>query len=589
MMPTQRTSRLEHALDAFSALLAAPPAPPTLREDHRPDSDALAALDERFGELAEDDDPVASARALAARARLRLLIAREPNALEAAEQSARLALARLDCRRATEHALAAAVVLAEVLAERCRIVEPAQRTRVERARLALEPYEILALQADDALRLAELRGALSRIVGERYTGERDGNLIDAVMLGEAALPQLREAHRPESIRLPLLLLHLGNCCARIGIRHRDWLTRGQGFYREGMASVDAAAYPRLHRVLDGNAQMMAGLLAQDSRHDALPEMEMVSRFMAAMQDGVEADDRDGAEAQGRGFLRWAWSLDTAPNRHVAGAHLALARLAAAGERWPETQLQAYQAALVGHLLAARDPEMADLAAHAASLLRDALTATGRQSEFAAADRQVRRAGAEALAAWQAAVRSDGGAFIEAIEQCLARYPEFPPAWRLLAQRHYQAGSVTEAGEAARRCLALQPNDVDALVIRAVVATRDQDSGSARDAWGDVLAVAPDNAAALASRGRLLAQAGRWPEALADADRLVAGEPGLGAAYLLRADCREAVGDLDGALRDLAQARALIDDEAARSELDRRLRGLRTGCAPGDGRPPGGRT
>ncbi len=364
-------------------------------EDSEVDVPALAQAVVRFRRAAAGAQAVGAAgdegRACALEAQAQISLPKSRETVLAAEAAARRALGLLSAVSDRAEVLAAYVVLGQGLAQLATIVDQEQRARVQSARAVLEAAEILALQADDAFALARIRASLSRVLGERFQGDREENLMDAVVIGEQALPVLRAIHHADSQELPALLNHLGNCCVKVSIAFRDWLRRGQGHYREGAAAADPVRYPRLRRVLENNVAMTENLLAQDAKYYALPEQEVVSRFAAATEDAMERGDGEGAQAQALGFLRWAWSLPQTPNVHIGEAHKLLGKLAMARGVWDEAERHFYESALVLSAVLPPQHHWAHLKSEALTLLTEAMNRGGRGGLAEAAARQAQQA------------------------------------------------------------------------------------------------------------------------------------------------------------------------------------------------------
>jgi Tfp pilus assembly protein PilF len=547
-------------------------------EDLLPDAALLAGAIERFERGVEQARAAGSANdeglAWLARAEAQMLLPRSMETVLAAEEAGRRALVLLDAVGERARTLAGYVLLGQALAELATVADPQQRARIEAARGVLEAGEILALQAGDALALARLRDSLSRVLGERFKGDRDRNLMDAVALGEQALPALRAVHRPDSLELPALLNHLGNCCVKVSTGFRDWVRRGQELYREGAAAADALRYPRLRQVLDGNAAMSAGLLAQDEKHDALPEKEMVSRFAAAVQDAIDAGDASGAQAEALAFLRWGWSLPDTPNVHIGEAHKMLGRLAMAGRSWGEAELHLYESALVLCAVLSPQHRWAGLEDQAFELLAEAMRQGGRGDLAQAAAAQARQAWGALRQAIDEAQAAPQGEAAAALDRALALYPDFPPALMVRATERFHRGESGPALADLDRYLTLRPRDAQALTLRAGIWMQTGESGRALADWNAVLEVDAADPTALLNRGRLLLGAGRLEEACRDLDKLLAAPQDVPEAYYFRAACREGLGDADGAAEDLERALPAVGEAAARAEVEARIARLR---------------
>ena len=562
----QRLDALRLARRARSGSLEAPPG----------DDVALGEVISDLRAAAECSEERGRAEQYIALAEAELMRGSTLEAVRAAEQAAREAIDRLDCSTDPELALQAWEWLGEALTSTVLVADAQQRQRIEAARGLLFAGESLALSCGGALQLARLRDSLSRVLGERYRIDRDENLMDAVVCGEQALAALRAAHDADSSALPSLLNHLGNCCVKVSTAHRDWLRRGLGHYRDGLATVSAARFPRLHQILERSVAMVEGLLDQDASHDHLPEQEMVSRFCSAVQDALDGADDEGAWRWAMGFLRWAWTLEPAPNVHVGTAHQLLGKLAVGQQAWDQAEVHLYEALLVLSGMLSAEHRWHHLVEETRSLFADALKRAGREPLAEAAIDQAGWALSGARQALADAAQQTTEPAVAALDRAIALYPAFAPALEARARCRLDAGNLAEAIRDAETCLSLQPENVLALSVRAAALTRAEQSDAALMAWKAVLESDPANEAALAQSASLLAAAQHWEEARQHADRLIEINPSLPAAYLLRAGCREKLGDAAGAIADLEQARPAIGDAAALRELEQRISGLRDG-------------
>lgn len=530
----------------------------------------------RSGESAEAGG-AAMARAWLEEADALLLRSDSIETVRAAEAAAREALSHLDSVANRSDATRAYLLLGRALAELAPTPAPDRTQRLEAAVGVLEAGDVLARQEGDALTLARLRASASRVLGERFRGGRDENLMDAVVAGEEALPALRAAHRPESSELPELLNHLGNCCAKIGVQFRTWLRRGEGHYREGASIVDAERYPRLHRVLLGNAAMVERLLEQDPRNDALPEKEMVSRFAAAAQAAIDVGDVESAKGHAFGFLRWGWSLAELPNVHIGEAHKLMGKIALASGDLAGAERHLYQAAVV--LCAVLTPEhrWANLGEEAFALLGEALRSAGRGDEAGAAVAQARAAWPVVTQALDLA--SATGADPEAdamLERALRLYPDCPPLLLSRAARRIERGELVPALMDLNGVVSLMPQQQQARMQRAVLLSAGGDDERALADWNAVLEMESGNPAALLHRAQLQIRREQWDAARTDLDALLSTGDENPQAFYARALCREHLGDPAGAADDLERILPAFGDPADRQALQERIATLRAG-------------
>ena len=515
-------------------------------------------------------------RAHSAEAQAQMLLPHTLESVTAAEAAGRRALGLLDAVTDRKETLAAYVVLGRALAQLATLMDPQQRSRVETARAVLEAGEVLALQAGDVSALARLRDSLSRVLGERFKGERDENLMDAVVIGEQALPALREGHHPDSLELPWLLNHLGNCCVKVSIAFRDWVRRGQAHYREGAAAVDAVHYPRLRRALENNVAMTEGLLAQDVKYDALPEQEMVSRYAAATQDAMERRDVEDAQAQALGFLRWAWSLQQTPNVHVGEAHKLLGKLAMGRQAWDEAERHFYESSLVLSGVLPPQHRWTHLKDDALALLAEAMKRAGRGGLAQEAAFQAQHAWSAVRRVIDQAAAAGEGEAAAALDQALSLYPDFPPALMARAAERLLRREIGRALADLEAYLMLRPRDAKALTLRAGAWTEIGEAERSLSDWNAVLELNADDAIGLLNRAQVLINLDRPDDARRDLDKLIATRPDQPEAYYFRAACREKVGDLAGAADDLEHALPGVSDPPAGAELEQRIARLRAG-------------
>lgn len=94
---------------------------------------------------------------------------------------------------------------------------------------------------------------------------------------------------------------------------------------------------------------------------------------------------------------------------------------------------------------------------------------------------------------------------------------------------------------------------DTYNLRATLLLIDQQPAAALPLLDYALQLEPDFSPAHLNRSTALAGLGRWPEALAAADRAVALDAGLARAWYARAQARSQTGDLRGALADARRA------------------------------------
>ncbi|PTL85032.1 hypothetical protein [Vitiosangium sp. GDMCC 1.1324] len=486
------------------------------------------------------------ARARLGAAEVWLKMAPSAETSTAAEASSRAALALLDTVTDWAMSIDAYLLLAEAMAPPLEhLADGAEKEgRIDQALGVLRAAEYLASQEPDAFARARVSALLSRVLGERFRGDRDSNLLDAIRAGQRALPALRERQRESPLSYPALLAHLGNCFMKLDGPRERWLAEGLAAYRDGLAAADPRLAPRLHHHLGAHVTMAESLIA--AHDESLPEKEMMGRFGARVQAALDTGDIDAAEEAALETLRWAWSLRQAPNIWVGEAHKLLGSLLLHHGDVGGAQNHFYCATVV--LSAAAEtggPREAALLGGAEQLLASAMDRLGQSALTAQLTAQARRA--------LAAARSS----LEEGMQLLARDPA-------AAHAHFD------------RALSLYPRDPLALFYRGAAAMGQSAFGAALRDFDAVLHLQPLNVAALYNRALLRAQRGDDEGAVADLDNLITRSPGMTVAYWQRAACLERLGRAQGAAADLERVLGEVSDAQERAAIEARLGRLRGG-------------
>jgi hypothetical protein len=242
-----------------------------------------------------------------------------------ADEHYRTGLALLDTVAHPELAFEAYLSLGKVLHELASaLVGEPREVELRRALVILQAAEFLASCLHDHSRIALQKQVTALALGERFRPDRDENLLDAIALAEEALPFFRQALDRAPIEYGALLVQVGNSWLKVARERQDALEHARAAFREGANAVDPGRFPRLHRVLIGNLAMTEALIAEGNFD--LPEQEIVGRFDAEIQASLEVNRLSEALQKGWAFLRWAWSLSSAPNVHVGAAHKILGDL-----------------------------------------------------------------------------------------------------------------------------------------------------------------------------------------------------------------------------------------------------------------------
>src|SRR5687768_13518396 len=142
----------------------------------------------------------------------------------AAEAICRAALETLDSTVNPLIALEAYVVLADTMS---RPLPHLPRTAAKEARISgvlgiLHAAEYLAAGQDVPALRARIDELSARALAERFHGDRDSNLLEAIRAGQRALPELRRALGRAPTPYPALQVHLGNCYLNLDGPRSRW-------------------------------------------------------------------------------------------------------------------------------------------------------------------------------------------------------------------------------------------------------------------------------------------------------------------------------------------------------------------------------
>lgn len=147
-----------------------------------------------------------------------------------------------------------------------------------------------------------------------------------------------------------------------------------------------------------------------------------------------------------------------------------------------------------------------------------------------------------------------------LQAAITRHPT-PDRWMRLGILHLRAGVAPAAQAALEAAAGLTTADPAADTELAALALRAGDRATARTRLEAALARDFSYVPALLRMGLLEIQDGRFQEALRPLDRLLAREPKAGPAWLLRAQAKEKLGDVDGALADYGQVIEVAPEHA----------------------------
>src|SRR5579859_5173780 len=129
-----------------------------------------------------------------------------------------------------------------------------------------------------------------------------------------------------------------------------------------------------------------------------------------------------------------------------------------------------------------------------------------------------------LRARDAHARRDFAAAQAAAEAATVQDPAYLPGWLGLVNSYTAVSDWPAALAAVRRAQMQYPADVSLALSAALIRGEMQDLEGALDEWDHILALAPDNAMALAMRGALALQLQRPRAAEADVTRALRLDP-----------------------------------------------------------------
>lgn len=114
---------------------------------------------------------------------------------------------------------------------------------------------------------------------------------------------------------------------------------------------------------------------------------------------------------------------------------------------------------------------------------------------------------------------------------------------------FRAGRWQDAINALDRAVILIPNNADAAMLRGRCFVKLKDNALALQDFSRAIAADEKNVEALDYRAFIYLQEEMYPEALGDADLLIALAPRNGRAYKLRSDAKYNLADMEGAIAD----------------------------------------
>ena len=475
-MDNTALDHLRQAQEAFDAALRSLDDPAVVSEDRPLDPALVAQALDHFTQAA-DGFAASEETTLEAQARIGLAevllktIGPGPAArtqLRQAEQSARTGVERLDSVREPALTLRGLLALAKAGRYVAELAPELREARLITTSSLLDGAAYVAKELGDDVLDARVGAETCCVVSQRFDGERDEKLMDAIGRGEEAIAAFHRAGS-NAFEHAALLHHLGNCCMTVAGDRAHWLSKGREFYREGAAVVDARRYPRLQRMLDEHVAMVDTLLQNNDF--ALPDKEMVARYGSGITTALKDSDAETARRLGWGFLAWGWSVQPNPNVHVGEAHKALAKVAFARGDWDDAQQHLYHSlGVLSAVLSERD-RWYYLVGEARDLFKQAIERNGQGASLESWLQRAVRSFVDGDAACVRAARivdRDPAAALPEFELALNLFPCHPAAHFYRGAIRSRIGDLAGAIADYDFMLTLKPKSTHTLANRGVV-------------------------------------------------------------------------------------------------------------------------
>ena len=353
---------------------------------------------------------------------------------------------------------------------------------LDKALFTLKTAEFLVKQLGNVYQEAILKEIRSLTLGERYRGNRDENLLDAIALAEHILPIFLKQRDDYPLKSPLLCNLLGKCYWSVsgdylpsgiigygGKRERPWfLQQAYDAYTLGLQLVDYQRFPKLTQILKQGRVTTAALL--NYQDYSLPEKERVKRYEHKIQTNITAYNLTNALEQAWEFLQWTWSLPIAPNFNTANAHSVLGQIYE-GQNRPDIAARHYYAslALFKGLSSSQGVSDDSLIKDIQKLLEQTLNQTNQSDSTSEIIRQADNAYQNAVSACQQGktlLETDPQAAFLAFQTANTVLPYYPEAIFHLAQLLMGTENWQQAIENLNLCLKILPRFVTGYEIRA---------------------------------------------------------------------------------------------------------------------------
>ena len=352
---------------------------------------------------------------------------------------------------------------------------------LDKALFILKTAEFLVKQLGNVDQEAGLKEIRALTLGERYRGNRDENLLDAIALAEHILPIFLSQQDDYPLDAPLLYNLLGKCYWSVsgdylpsgiigygGKGERPWfLQQAYDAYTLGLQLVDHQRFPNLTQVLEQGRVTTAALL--NYQDYSLPEKECVKWYEHKIQSHITAYDLTKASEQAWEFLQWTWSLPIVPNLHTANAHSVLGQICE-GQNLPDVAVGHYYTSLALFKGLPSSQQVSDeILRDLQKLLEGTLNQTNQSDSTSQIVRQTDNAYQFAVSACQQGrtlLETDPQAAFSAFQTANTVLPYYPEAIFHLAQLLMATENWQQAIENLDLCLGILPKFVTAYELRA---------------------------------------------------------------------------------------------------------------------------
>jgi len=374
-------------------------------------------------------------------------------------------LAAIDSHAAPELYIQAALALANALSEAGQ--RPGGFADNARSLALLDSLEYPLLLMHDPVSELAYRKARFYTLGDRYDGDRELNLREAIADAQRALALLRAQPEPDEEQLGAFLNDMANCYLRANYAGSWPLERAAECCREGLAAVSPERFPRLHSMLTGNLAMTQQQLA--AGRTQLPEHEMARRFDYDIQRAHISGGPAQALPEVWGYLHWAWSLDSEPNVHLVSAYTQLANYCAAMGHAQQSLPYVYCAIALCTSVSQPGPVWQGLLQQAHQVLEQILAVLNQGHRATQLSTSARGGFTAAREAWQAGnqfLTRNPAQAMQAYEHALHMFPLWPAGLHARGLAHLLLGNHSAAIDDFTASLQFLPNHPKTLLARS---------------------------------------------------------------------------------------------------------------------------